>query len=414
MVNTKLLNKILHQLQENNWNKTMLSQKSGLHLSEISRILNSKQSLSLHNLDTLTRAFELTEDTFYPYYVMECFLENGFLNKRRSEQFLYRCAEKGFKEPLQQILDSILEERSKPILSKNLDLVFTVAEALFKDGNEKQSLRLYETIIESMPNHNSEQVAISYYRKFYLVIGTEEEESAITLVLKHLQYMPYEFQILSYFWIVFAFYDRQQWHKALYYAKFLEQSAREGEYYAEGLLYQAFALRRLGGTLEEIIELIDRSSKVNEYYEDIAIGNRFITYINYEKFDCLDQYLSWAEGRNDLYISLPHILEGLVKSERIEDAGLLLNRHQQIFEKVPPNNELRKMKVYLHFRYAVGLYLCARNQIEEGLHELLDVANKAHEFGYLKRFKKCIQVYWKYKYHVNDEHELKFMHLLSS
>lgn len=82
----------------------MLSKKSGLHISEISRILNSKQSLSLHNLDSLTKAFGLDEDTFYLYYIAECFLENGFLNKRRSEPFLYTCAAKGFEEPLFAII----------------------------------------------------------------------------------------------------------------------------------------------------------------------------------------------------------------------------------------------------------------------------------------------------------------------
>ncbi|PFM81724.1 hypothetical protein COJ46_06480 [Bacillus sp. AFS077874] len=99
-MNSKLLYKILRHMHENNLNKTMLSKKSGLHISEISRILNSKQSLSLHNLDSLTKAFGLDEDTFYLYYIAECFLENGFLNKRRSEPFLYTCAAKGFELPL--------------------------------------------------------------------------------------------------------------------------------------------------------------------------------------------------------------------------------------------------------------------------------------------------------------------------
>ncbi|WP_286163927.1 hypothetical protein [Bacillus sp. AFS088145] len=43
----------------------------------------------------------------------------------------------------------------------------------------------------------------------------------------------------------------------MYYAKNLEQTAGEGKYYADGLSLQAFALTRLGGPLNEIIELID-------------------------------------------------------------------------------------------------------------------------------------------------------------
>ena len=44
---------------------------------------------------------------------------------------------KGFEEPLQQLLDTILVERSKHILTKNLDHVFTVAEALLEMGKRK-------------------------------------------------------------------------------------------------------------------------------------------------------------------------------------------------------------------------------------------------------------------------------------
>jgi transcriptional regulator with XRE-family HTH domain len=400
-------------MQEKKWNMTKLSEKSGLFKSEVSRLLNQKQSLSFNNLESITRAFELAEDTFYSWYVNECFLENRYLDKRRSQQFLYKCASKEYERPLQQILDAILDERSKTILSKNLDNVFSVAESLFTDGKEKQSLRLYEIIIESMPNHFSQQVAISYFRKFYLVRGTEEEEHAITLVLKHLPYMPYEFQVLSYFWISSAYYFRQQWKKVLDYAKILEQTAKEGFYYAEAILFQAFALKQLGGTLNEIVELFDRSAQVSDYHADIAKGNFFETHIEFGNLEYLDQFLSWAEERDDFFVALPRILEGFVKLGRIEDAHQLLNRFQHIFEEIPTREDPYRLKMYLHFRYAIALYRCARNEIEEGLNELLDVANKAYEIGILERFKKCLQIYWEYKDHTSLEHEKKYMQLLN-
>ncbi|MEH7609793.1 MULTISPECIES: hypothetical protein [Bacillaceae] len=142
-----------------------------------------------------------------------------------------------------------------------------------------------------------------------MVRGTEEEQQSITLALKHLQYMPYDFQILTYKWISQVYYENNQWKKTMYYAKKLELTAREGYYYGRALAYQGYALMQLGGTL--------------------------------------------------------------------------------------------------------ALYHCAQNKFDEGLHELLDVANRAYEFEHLQRFKQCLQMYWKFKSQINIEHEKKFIQLLT-
>ncbi|PEK98870.1 hypothetical protein [Bacillus sp. AFS017336] len=410
-MNTTLLNSLLHQIKKNNWNNLKLSQVSGVNKTDISRILNNKKPLSLLNLDAFTRAFELPEDTFYSYYIKECFHENGYLSKSRGKDFLYKCAEKQYEEPLQKLLNTILQERSKPILTKNLNFVFSVAESLFLKGTEKQSLPLYEIIIESMPNHFSEQVAISYSRNFYLVKGTKEEQQALALVLKHIPYMPNEFQQLSYLWIAAVYQYREEWGQALHYAKILEKTAKEGTWYAEALLIQSFSLRRLGGTLNEVLELINRSALASDFHANFAVGNRLITYIEFGHLEYVDQFISWSERCDYVYLVIPYMLEGLVKSARLEDARNLLNRFQHIIKELP--NQPHNYKSYLHFRHAHALYRCARNETNEGLHELLDVANKAFELGNLNRFKKCLQIYWEYRDHTNAEHEKKYLELLN-
>ncbi|MFF3022298.1 hypothetical protein ACFVRR_06485 [Gottfriedia sp. NPDC057948] len=79
----------------------------------------------------------------------------------------------------------------------------------------------------------------------------------------------------------------------------------------------------MGGILDEVLELADRSAKASKIHKEYAIGNRYITYIEFGQYDCLDQFLSWIENRNtvqDYHIGLPYILEGFVKSGRIIDA----------------------------------------------------------------------------------------------
>jgi hypothetical protein len=185
------------------------------------------------------------------------------------------------------------------------------------------------------------------------------------------------------------------------------------DYYGRALVYQAFALKRLGGSLNEIMELIDRYSPISDYYADIAKGNRLEVYIKLGHLEYVEQYLSWLESGHDVYKGLPIVLEEFVNSGRLEDARQLLNRYQHLFEEIPSSKEPFRLKMYLHFHYTLALYLCARNEMEEGLHKLLDVANKAFELGNLDRFKQCLQIIWKYKFQSKIEHEKKYLQLLT-
>ncbi|MEH7378159.1 MULTISPECIES: helix-turn-helix domain-containing protein [Bacillaceae] len=413
-MNAILFHEILHCMDEKRWNRTDLAKYSGIHLSEISRILNHKQSLSLQNLDSISDALGLSEGTLYPYYIDECFNESRYLDKRKSEQFLYKCADLRMDKQLNSIFNSVLEERSKSIRSKNISMIFSVAEQLFNEGKERKALLLYDVIIENMPDHFSEEVAISYYRRFYIVRLTEEGQYALGHVLEHIAYMPKEFQIQSYFWITATFHTLREWKKSQYYAHRLEKLASDGEYYGRALLYQSFTLKCLGGSLEDVMNLIDRYAQVNEYYDDLAVGNRFVAYLDFDQLDYVDDYLNWLEGRDDIFAGLPRVLEAYVRLNRLEDAERLLDKYKHIIIEMASCNEPSfKQQLYLRFRYAFALYLFACNRFSEGLFEVLEVAFTAKKIGIAERFKQCLQIYWKYRDYVTSKHEGMYMNLLN-
>lgn len=411
-MNITLFHKIMDQLKVKNLNLTQLANKSGIHISEMSRILNHRQSLSLRNLDAITAALELEEGIFYSNYIEDCFNENGFFDKRRSMQFLYKCVADGYKEPLRMILEIVVEERSKSILTKNLGLIFTVAETLFEEGKEHQALPLYETIIESMPNHNLSQLAISYYRKFRIVRLTPDGYRAAVNLLKYIPYLTKELQLSTYLWFIATGYFRNNWKKVMYYAKILEELAKEGDYYGRALLYQGFALTRLDGSLNEVLSIIERYSKVNDYYADLAVGNRFVTYLEYGHYEHVDDYLNWLKGRDDLFAGLPRVLEVYVILGRLEDAKNLFIEYRHVFENIEGSKEPYKQLMHLHFRFAHAMYQCSQYKFNEGLHEILDIAAKANELGIMKRFKQCLLIFWKYKNRMNSDHERKYLQLL--
>ncbi|MGZ4121666.1 MAG: helix-turn-helix domain-containing protein [Tumebacillaceae bacterium] len=403
-------------MKRKHWSPTDLAKHTGVHKSEISRIFNHKQHLSLHILDAFTLAFGVAEDTLYPYYVEECFNENQHIDKRRSEQFLYKCAANGYEKPLLALLDAMVEEKSKTIRNKNYTYIFNVAEKLFAEQLEQQALPLYEFIIENMPDRFSEQVAISYFRKFYLVRLTSLSEHAMVQVIEHLAYMPQEFKAHAYLWITATFYMWQDWREAYKAAVKLEHLATEAEHTGRALVFQSLALSRLNGTLDEVLQVTDRYAQVNDYYANLAVGNRMIAYLDFGHYEYVDAYLAWLEDRDDMYLGIGQVLETFVKLKRFEDAERLLFQFEDVIREMEVGNLNKPLlpQKYLHFLYAHALLQLESGRVATGLDEILHVAQLAKELGTKERFKQCVRAIWTYRAHVTPEQEENYLNLLNT
>jgi transcriptional regulator with XRE-family HTH domain len=414
-MNAALFQEIQRYMEMKKWNKTVLSKKTGIHISEISRILNHKQPLSLQNLDAITNAFGLSEGTLYPYYVEDCLIEGKRIDKRRGTQFLYKCAAEGHEEHYNDLINLMLEENSKTIRKKNLSYIFSVAEELFQTGKEEQALPLYEVMIENESDRFSEEVAISYFRRFYIVRMTDKGQHALSHVLDHLAYMPIEIRKEAYMWIMADYYRREEWKQVLNYAEKLKLMASEGDYYGRALMYKCFALARLGSSLDEVLDLTEQYAQVNEFFADISVGNRYVALLDFGQLEYVDEYLSWLESRDDMYVGFPRILESYVRLNRLEDAKRLIKRFKHVIADLAISKDpWLKEKMYLDFRYAYALFQCKCNQFEQGLNELLEVADSSNRIGNVTRLKKCLLVFWKYRFYATLEHEEKYTQLLSA
>ncbi|WP_078381950.1 helix-turn-helix domain-containing protein [Sutcliffiella halmapala] len=414
-MNVALFQEIQRYIQLYKWNKTDLSKKSGIHISEISRILNHRQTLSLQHLDAITKAFGLTEGTLYPYYVEECLNEGNHVDKRRGIQFLYKCAAEGHEKHCNDLITLMLEENSMTIRKKNLSYIFSVAEQLFLSGKEQQALPLYEIFIDSELNRFSEKVAVSYFRKFYIVRLTDRGQHALTHLLDQLAYMPTDIRKEAYMWIMADYYRREDWRQVLNYAEKLIRLATEGEYYGRALMYKGFALTRLGASLEEVLDLIEQYAQVNEFFADTAIGNRYVALLEYGQLEHVDEYLFWLEDRKDMYVGLPRILDSYVRLERLDDAKRLIERYKHVIDDISVSKgPWLKGKMYLDFRCAYALLLCKCHQFDEGLLELVEVAELSNRIGNMERFKKCLLTFWQYRLYASSQHEEKYTQLLSA
>ncbi|WP_179865608.1 helix-turn-helix domain-containing protein [Bacillus sp. AFS017336] len=395
--------------------KTELSQNTGIHNSDLSRVFNHKQTLSLSNLDAITEALELVEGALYSYYLEECFNENGYLDKRRTVQFLYRCITDDYEKLSRDLLYIMTEEKLDTIHANYLSYICSVAEKLFLAGKEEKALALYDLIIEKDRNGLSDQLAISYFRRFYIVRMSEDEQYALTYVLEHLMRIPRKIRKDAYLWIAAFYYRREKWEEVLYYAEKLENMVENGEYYGRALMYKSFALARLGGTLEEILAYIDRYAQVNDYFAEVAVGNRYIALLDFGQLDYSDDYLYWLKDREDIYVGLPRVLEAYVLLNRLDDAKRLLDSYRHSIDEITESKDLRlKQKIYLDFHYAFALYQCKSKLLPDGLDELLEVAYSATQLGNLEKLKKCLLVYWEFRDHVTEDQRNKYIELLST
>jgi transcriptional regulator with XRE-family HTH domain len=411
-MNEILLYEFNRLMDERNWNKVILAKKSSIHISDISRIFNNKKTLSLHYLDMITNAFNLPEGYFYSNYTQLCFNQNRYLDKRRSVAFIYKCAINGFKEELNFMISVMLEEYSKTIRSKNLQNLFQIAEQLFNEGKEFEALPLYEIIINHMPDSTSEEVAISYFRKYYLNRLTEEGQSTLVHVLEYVSYMPDEFQELSFLWITATYYMLKEWDKVLHYAKRLEKIAKNPENYGYALVYQGFALTRLSSSLMEVLQIIEKYSMISEYFTEIAIGNRYIALIDFGEIKYVDEYYNWIKNRADLYVGLPRIIESCVKLGRLETASEIIKKHQKEISEMASSSNLFKQQLYLDYGYAQALLKCEKKYYVDGLNDLINVAKKVKNAGILEKFNKCLLSIWHYRDYLTEQLDKEYMEML--
>ncbi|PEL07365.1 helix-turn-helix transcriptional regulator [Bacillus sp. AFS017336] len=412
-MNDFLLYEFNKLMKKNNWNLKELAKKSDIHYSDMSRIFNNKKALSLHYLDAITEAFQLSKGSFYKGYINLCFNERNLLDKRRSGAFIYECAKNGFKSELSFILSVMIEEKSKSIRFKYFQNVFFIAEQLFSEGKEKEALPLYELIIEHMPNSATEEVAISYFRKFYMTRLTSEGSSVLVRIIEYISFMPPKFQELTILWMTATYYMLKQWDEVLHYAKRLKKIAKTKEHVGHALLYQAFALTRLGSKLEDVLNLIEKYEKINDYFAEIAVGNRFVTHIDFGNLHVVDSYYNWLRNRDDFYVGIPRIIESYVKLGRLEDAENFIEKYDDQIAEMSNSSDLYKQHLYIDYCFALGLLKCETNKINEGLDEILNVALKVKNSEIHERFQKCLLTIWHYRNFFSKELEEKYIQILS-
>ena len=162
---------IAARLKEHGYTIKKLGELANINYSVLSIFLSGgKRTIKIEELDAIAIAFNESPGWLYELYVEECFLRGRVKNSRVSP-FLIRCVELGRYDCIYQIVPRLLETH------KDIEILFAVAEELFRNGKQKESIYFFQTIIENEQSQWSKSFIMSQYRLFRATIGTNAEEN---------------------------------------------------------------------------------------------------------------------------------------------------------------------------------------------------------------------------------------------
>lgn len=397
----ELRQSIQRHMWRRGWKKGDLAAAAHLYPSDLSNFMNMKgaRSFPISALEAIAEALQVPAGEFYPLYLGECY-NNGKIVKHRCEEFLYKCALSGFDQLRDNLISSMMAESKA-----HVDVIFSVGKRLFDEERFTEALPLIETVIKYDANRHGQRLATCYFYRFFIVrdFGMEFGYQALVQMLEYLTYMPREIQLEAYLRIITFFNAREDLAFVWEYSKKLEELAKEGNYYAEALLYQS-GVARSQGKIEEAMELTERYALVNDYYADIAQFNRLFILIHAGQTHYIDELIERYEGRDNAYIVLYFILEAYLKSGRLDKIEPFLQRFEKdvkILEQ--PKNPYMK-KLLLLFRYYHAAYQFAIGNMAKGFEETIEAVQLANQLGNTEKLKDCLLLYRQYHEHATPVH----------
>lgn len=155
-------------LLEHDLNMSEFGVAAGLNPGTVSGIVMTNRSISVHQMDCITKAMDKPEDYFYSRYVQE-YMRDTPLNWRRVKPFLQRCMELHRLDCMEQVVGILMEN-----VTYYAPLVFELAEDFFGQEQYEAAALLYKNIAFSEKNQHSERLAICQYRLFKIRIGDDQ------------------------------------------------------------------------------------------------------------------------------------------------------------------------------------------------------------------------------------------------
>ncbi|WP_028589880.1 hypothetical protein [Paenibacillus massiliensis] len=415
-------------LLEHDLNMSEFGGVAGLNPGTVSGIVMTNRSISVHQMDRITKAMDKPEDYFYSRYVQE-YMRDTPLNWRRVKPFLQRCMELNRLDCMEQVVSILMEN-----VTYYAPLVFELAEDFFGQERYEAAALLYKNIAFSEKNQHSERLAICQYRLFKIRIGDDQIQNLKAAVefgpyaerlgeleqLDALKDLANLYRSLGHWDTVFELaQDMGQKARIQYelkqrsdrgdmdalsrlsrplfvyiaYADFLSASAcDERGVYAEGMKHiQAYA------DLSWVKEQDEDTKKWIVSFQQWTKVNLCVNRLMAGEIHVLPEYVDYIEGENEIFAELLNVVEAANKYN-INIDSILKRFEQQIVDPQRHKfNDTYNQQVLsieeARFWYELSKYFLCRRDYSHGFKCLMDCLELAHKMNNKVLLMNCVGLF---------------------
>lgn len=425
-----------------NYTLRYVSELSGINHGHLSEILRGKRSLTILHLDALSNIFNQPLGWLYELYHEECFLQ-GKVSKSRIQPYLIRCAKINRYDCIEKILPQLLDN------IKNLSIIFSIAEKLYKEGDFRESLFFYQIVVNNDSNSYSDRFVISKYRIFRILLGTDAARNLKAVI----QFEPYrnrlreDYQLDALLKLANTCYTLKQWEEVEKYADELIKLAKivyeeerrkikskkkirclETErhlvvYYGQGYLLKSLSLQKRGLYNEakkylkgyadlSWFELVnDLAKKEIENFRICAEANMFTLELLEGNSYILPEYINYLINHPaELQPGLLTVMESANKHDfNVDDILKHFSYGMDCFNNY--ENEI-SMDRHLQFCFELATYHFKHGRFINGNDEILKCLTLSHKMNNHQDFKKCVAIFETYKSYRTHEQDEKYQKIM--
>ncbi|MCP3776587.1 helix-turn-helix transcriptional regulator [Paenibacillus sp. MZ04-78.2] len=425
-VNRSLRWEIEDQMKLHGYNVNQLAELTGINPGNLSSALNGiSRSMTINQLDALGKVLGKMPGWLYELYIEECISEEK-LSRPRLVPYLVRCAEVGRNDCIDAVVSKILDN------PKNVNVIFAAAEKLFHMGKQKESERFYEIVVENAKDSFSEMLAVSHYRLFTVMQGTDAEKNwkAVIRFEPFRNRLPENYRLDALLQLAKVCYSLKKWGEVEEYAgelvelstiqccdKEIVPKRHPVYYYGMGLLYRGavFERQRLYEQSKKYIrsyvdlewfEPLDESGrkevgqfqiwgKANLYTLEMLTGNDSMVNEYADYLESLDRLNDVVAGLNAI-ITSANTYEFNVDHVLLRFSGSIARF--DLFNHDPVLSER-----HLRYRYQKAIYEFNKERYENGMKETLLCISLCLDMKRYEDLARCVSLFEKHRKYASEE-----------
>ncbi|WP_366291416.1 helix-turn-helix transcriptional regulator [Paenibacillus sp. AN1007] len=432
-------------LKNEGYKLQQFSEMADINVGTLSAIIKGTRLISMNQLDQITSAMGLEQGYFYEMYGVECFIESA-PHWRRLEPFLYRCAELGKLDIIQQVITHVTDDQSY------IDELFDVAESLYSKSMNESALLLYECVADSEKYQHSERLALCQYRIFLLhkTLSNFDNLNAAVKFEPYIDKLNEEVQLDAIKDLANVYMTIHLWDKVDAWARELE---RKAEFQLEMqsrrrknkrrltayplFTYTAYANLMVASVYEagreydkaikymekymRIIEIenpTEEDQKIINLFKKWGEGNRKLYQLMLGQENVIDSYLDYIESNpEEILVGLINILQAANQySFNVEYALNRFDYQIQFFNKDMQSKggykDQRLNKEYKFFYFELANYQLKQRNYSLGIDALLMCLDLSSSSKDDLMCIKCLDLYGEYRSEANETQIQKYKNVV--